>query len=124
MSEGAPDPERMTRAGYVDLAIELSQRPERFLFPGIDDDAYAKIKAGEEEDPGYATPIDILLERFVQHGMKIVLGKNPQSGNVFILPGDSNNIEEDSLFPRQLKPHNVVDQKLKKLIVANKKPFL
>lgn len=111
----------MSKADYIDLAIELIQHPEAFIFRGIVNSAYAEIKA--TEDPQYATPIDILIERFSRHGMKVVLGKNPQSGNVFILPGDSTGIEMDSLFPRHLQIHDDMDPKLKKLILANRKGF-
>ncbi len=121
MSEGAPkfENEKMMKAEYIRLAEELSQHTESFPFAGVNENAYSEIKA--TEDPVYATPIDVLIERFQKHGMKVVLGKNPQSGNVFILPGDSNNIEEDSLFPRHLDVSDDMDSGLKKLILANKK---
>ena len=93
MSEGSPKSlEGMTKLEYILLAEELSRQVKGFPFPGINSGARDKIKAGEEEDPGYATPIDVLLERFQRHGMKVVLGKNPESGNIFILPPDTAHI--------------------------------
>jgi|SRR3989344_1834683 len=125
MSEGSPKSlEGMTKLEYILLAEELSRQVKGFPFPGISREARDKIKAGEEEDPGYATPIDVLLERFQRHGMKVVLGKNPESGNIFILPRDSDDIEQDNLFPKHLDIHDGMDPKLIKLIEASKKPRL
>ena len=120
MSEEAPQFEGMKKSEYIRLAVELSEHPEAFPFFGINPDAYIAIKRGEQEDPGFATPIDVLIERFREHGLKIVLGKNPQSGNVYVLPFDSNNIEEDSIFPLHLAIHSDLDPKLRKLISANR----
>ncbi|MDP2655027.1 MAG: hypothetical protein Q8P17_00470 [bacterium] len=121
MSEGPQNSEKyMKKSEYIRLAVELSEHTEAFPFFGISSDAYIAIKEGEQEDPGYATPIDVLIERFREHGVKIVLGKNPQSGNVFVLPFGSNNIEEDSIFPWHLDIRTDMDPKLKKLILANR----
>lgn len=121
MSEGPQNSEKyMKKSEYIRLAVELSEHTEAFPFFGINPDAYTVIKKGEQEDPGYATPIDVLIERFREHGVKIVLGKNPQSGNVFVLPFNSNNIEEDSVFPWHLDIRTDMDLKLKKLILANR----
>ena len=120
MSEGAPrfESEKMSKAEYIRLAERLSHA-ESFPFTGISQDSYSEIKA--TEDPEYATPIDVLIERFKEHGMKVVLGKYPESGNVFILPADSDNIEEDNVFPHHLKISNDMESELKKLILANRK---
>lgn len=60
------------------LAKELHESNEVFPFPGLRPEAYAQLKATDEEFPGYVTPIDGLLERFKNEGMKVVLGKNPK----------------------------------------------
>ena len=75
------------------------------------------MKASEEEDSGYTTPVDDLIERFKNEGMKVVLGKNPQSGNVYVLPSESINIEMDSISPRQLQLGEEMNEKLKELIL-------
>lgn len=129
MSEGVPKPpEGMTKSEYLRLAVELSESPESLPFFGINDETYATMKKGEEEpDPDYpdtTTPIDVRIKRLQEHGMKVVLGKNPQSGMVYILPGDSENIEDDGLFPRHLDISSDMDPRVKKLILANRKPFL
>ncbi len=89
---------------------------EKISFPGIKTESYEKIKAEDEEFPGFTTPIDEILSRLEQEGMKIVLGKNPQSGNVFILPTMSNDIEMDSIRTCHLSLDNVTSENLKKLI--------
>lgn len=107
------------------LAIELHQKQEVFPFTGIDENAYMRIKAAqaiftEPTEYGYTTPIDTLIERFKQEGMKVVLGTDPTSGNVYILPSESNDIEMDSIFPSQLNPDGVTDEKLKELITRKR----
>ncbi len=101
----------------VALTRELSARPEAFPFPGIKPESYARIKAEEEQYPGFATPIDNLLARFDSEGMKVVLSPQfPESGNIFILPKGSDDIGNDNLLPRHLQITETMDEKLKKLI--------
>lgn len=104
----------------IALALELSESRETFIFPGIEPEVYSKIKADEEEFTGRTTPLDELLEKFRKEGMKVVLGKNPDSGNIFILPSQSNDIERDSIFSRHLQISGVVNEKLRKLILMSK----
>jgi hypothetical protein len=106
---------------YISLAKELFESQERFSFPGIDPDAYARMKAAEEEYPGYTTPIDELIARFRQEGLKVALGKYPESGNVFILPAGSDDIEQDGISPGQLQVNDQMDEKLKTLILMSKR---
>jgi len=47
----------------------------------------------------------------------VMLGKNPESGNVYILPRNSDNIEMDSISPRQLQLIEEMDERLKELIL-------
>lgn len=119
MSEGIPtnsEKEPTRKEKIVSLAIELFESNEIFPFSGIDPESYSKMKVGEEEDPGYTTPIDEIIERLKNEGMKVVLGKNPQSGNVFVLPAQSSNIEMDSISPRQLQISEGMNEKLAELI--------
>jgi hypothetical protein len=123
MSEGIPtrsEKEPTKKERIIALALELSEGHEVFPFSSIDPESYSKIKADEEEMPGYATPIDELLERFKREGMKVVLGKNPQSGNVFILPSQSDDIENDSLFPRHIQISEEMNERLKELIALSR----
>ena len=123
MSEGIPtrsEKEPTKKEKIIALAAELNERREIFPFSGIDQESYSKIKADEEEMPGYATPIDELIERFKNEGMKVVLGKNPQSGNVFVLPGGSDDIENDNLFPKHLNINDGMSDTLRELISLSK----
>jgi len=109
---------------YISLAKELSEIHEGFPFPGIDPGSYSNLKSIEEEfpeytGPGYPTVIDELVEKFQAQGMKVVLGDHPEGGEVFILPLNSGDIEKDSLFPRQLKTTEDMNDALKKLILIN-----
>ncbi len=124
MSEGLPNKvespvtEREQRINSVIALIrEIAESHESLPFPGIAPEAYAKIKTTEQEFPGYGTSIDDLIKRFETEGMKIVTGKNPRSGNVYVLPAQSNNIETDSISPRQLKIDEATNEKLRELIL-------
>ena len=109
-------PEISKKEKIIVLTKELSNVSEGFVFSGIESDAYANLKADEEEFPGYITPIDEIIERLQSEGMKVVFGKNPESGNVYILPMNSENIEEDSIQPKSLIIGETMDARLKELI--------
>lgn len=111
--------EKLTKEEFIVLAKELSERHEGFLFPGIDPEAYLAIKASDAEFPE-CVPIDTLIEKF-KKGVKVVLGPHPETGHAFILPIDSDDIDSESLFPRQLMVTEGMDESLKKLILANRK---
>ena len=120
MSESIPtnsEKEPTRKEKIISLAAELFESNEIYPFLGIDPESYSKMKAGEEEDPGYTTPIDEIIERLKNEGMKVILGKNPQSGNVYILPSQSTNIEMDSISPRQLQISEGMNEKLRELIL-------
>ncbi|MFA5777224.1 MAG: hypothetical protein WC906_02190 [Parcubacteria group bacterium] len=104
----------------IALAKELSEIHERIPFSGIDPEHYAKLKAEEEEYPGYATPIDELVERFRNEGMKVAFGRDPKSGNIFILPSGSEDIENDSILPQHLNLDGIMDGRLKELVLLSK----
>ena len=120
MSEGIPthsEKEPTRKEKIIALAAELHENGEIFPFAGVDPESYLRMKAGEEEDPGYTTPIDEIVERLKNEGMKVVLGKNPQSGNVFVLPAQGDNIEMDSISPKQLQLSEGMSEKLRELIL-------
>ncbi|MBI5913337.1 hypothetical protein HY839_02755 [Candidatus Azambacteria bacterium] len=121
MNEAPPDQEEKERkkGEIITLARELSESQESFPFPGIESGSYEKLKAADEEFPGFVTPIDELIVRFESEGMKVALGEYPDSGNVFILPSQSNDIEMDSILPRHLRPE-ATDEKLNELILLSK----
>lgn len=89
MSEGNPtqsEKEPTRREKIISLAKELFESRETFPFLGVDPEGYLEMKDGDDEAPGYTTPTDEIIERMKNEGMKIVLGKNPQSGSVYVLP--------------------------------------
>lgn len=99
----------------IALATEL-EAMEKFTFTGIVEDSYLKIKADDDEYPGVTTHIDIIIERCKVEGIKVMLGAHPESGNVYILPAPSNDIENDSFRPKHLLLADINNEKLKKLI--------
>jgi hypothetical protein len=105
---------------YISLAEGLSDKNEIHSFSGIDPERYSSIKETEEEFPGYTTPIDDLIERMKSEGFKVVMGKDRLSGNIYILPTSSNNIEEDGLFPQYFNIGSDMNHELKKLILIDK----
>jgi len=96
------------------LAKELIENQEIFTFSGINQEAYLRMKNEEEELGIYATPIDESITRFEKEGIKVVLGKNPESGNIFILPSQSDDIENDSILIGKLEDNEELDGKIKK----------
>lgn len=104
------------KSKYIEIAKELINRHERFSFPGLNEDAYNEIKAAETEYPGYSTPIDELLKKFQEQGVKVVFGKHGEAGDIYILPLQSDDIANDNIFPRQLKIIEGMDEQLVKLI--------
>lgn len=105
---------------YLRLAETLSQLPDGLPFPGVDEETLRMLKEEEEKYPEYATPIDELIARMEKEGIKIVFGTHPDSGNVFVLPKESTNIDKDSVFPRHLKTTTDMDESLRSLILTNK----
>jgi hypothetical protein len=105
------------KVDIISLNRELGESHEKFSWPGLQPDSYEKIKADEEQYLGYTTPIDELIERCKAEGIKVLLGKYPESGSVFIMPAGSDDIEQDSLSPKYLVANRVMDGRLKKLIV-------
>lgn len=104
------------REEFLALAKELSENKEGFPFHGVNPESYLKIKATDDAFPGYATPIDQLIEKFSHEGMKVVLSETPSNREVYILPAQSNNIGEDSISPKDIEVGVVQSDELKKLI--------
>lgn len=119
-----PEKERQERvAKILGLVEKINESSESLPFSGIDPEAYIRIKKVDNEFPGYTTPIDEIIERCKKEGIKVVLGKYPESGNVFVLPAGSNDIEMDSIAPRQLTIGTVENEHLAELIQLTIKKF-
>lgn len=114
--------EKLTKEQYIALARELSEMG-RIDFPKINSESLAELEQSDKDYPGFATPIGVLLLRFEAEGMKVVFGPHPESGNVFIIPAicEEKDIDTDSVLPRHLEISEGMDERLKKLILANKK---
>ena len=87
------------------LSAELIESNETFPFPGIDPEAYRKLKVdieGDKEMSLYdisSPTLDELIERFQKEGMKITLGDTPKAGNVFMVPAGQSNYYQPSRPP-------------------------
>ena len=113
----SPEEEKKERvASILALVAEIQEQHETLSFPGLEAGIYESMKSDDEEFPGYTTPIDEILQRFEQEGMKVVLGKNPGSGNVFALPAGSDDITMDSILVYKLKVSADMDEKLRQLV--------
>lgn len=120
-------PKNLSKQERINLAKELQQRDEAFSFPGVPESIYDELREEEEDlkkllgEDAFST-IDELIEQFQSEGMKVMLGKNPDSGNIFIAPAGSSmkDIEKNSLFPRHLRITSDMNEKLKRLIQADK----
>jgi len=75
------------------------------------------MKRDWEEEPEYAVDIDRLLKRFFEEGIKIVFSNDPTSGNIFIMPAKSVDIQSDSLLPRMLSHDDIEDYGLRLLSI-------
>jgi hypothetical protein len=96
------------------LAIELMESNESLSFPGLNTESYNRLKAEEEEYPGFATPIDEIIKKCEEQGIKIEIGKNPDGSNMFLLPKDSDDVD-DSLRFKHLNIEAIDNEKLKKI---------
>lgn len=116
-TENTPTPEEakeQMKAEFGALALELSAQTEGFPSTGITEQAYAQLKATDEEYPGFSTPTDEILEMLKTQGMKIVpIGKN--TGNYQVLPLNSDN-NDDALPIRHLDTPSGTDEKLVRLV--------
>lgn len=119
----AEDQKKQELSRYLSLAEKLSQHPEGFPFPGVDEETLIRLIAVDKEYPGHVTPVGEIIARMEREGIKVVLGDDRDSGNVFVLPLLSDNITMDSLFPRHLSISPDMDDSLQALILANKTSF-
>ena len=124
-AEAAKEAKERKLADLLELSIEVSERKEAFPFSGLDPEEYAKIKATDEEYPGFSTPVDEMIAKFEEQGMRLALSTfDSQKGNAYIIPGDmeptQKNIEDWGLKPENFEITNDMDESLKKLIEVAK----
>ena len=125
MNEGIPQNNTESKEDmeniYISLATEIIEGQEVYDFSEINSESYNLIKEQEDEMPGYTTPVDEVLGKFRLQGMKVVSGKDLVPGKIYILPAQSDDILNDSFFPRHLNIENIKDEKLRKLIILSQK---
>lgn len=102
------------------LTRELIDNQVKIDFPGIDHINYQKLKADDEEFPGFVTPIDDLIERMEVEGIRVVFGTNTESGNMVFVPYKSDDIKCDSVLPQHLIITDDMDERIKELIVLSR----
>lgn len=112
------------------LILELMEKDEKLVFPGINSESYNVLKLEEESLPNYsdfATPIDEIIEDCREWGLRIMPGNGqealkllpgtriPDCANAFLLPANSNNLN-DSIRLKHLNIDLIEDTDFKKLI--------
>jgi hypothetical protein len=115
MNENIPtnEEEGTSLEKYNLLAEKLSARVESLPFPSLKEDSYWNLKAESDTYPDCVTHIDDLIKRFEEEGIKVVIGPTKR---VYILPFNSDDIRNDSIFPRHLEITQDMDEDLKMLI--------
>lgn len=103
-----------SEANKVELAKELMESNEELDFPGLNIESYNTLKSEEKEYPGFATPIDEIIIKCEDQGLKIEIGSNPDGSNMFLLPAESDNLD-DSLRFKHLNLNSINNETFKKL---------
>lgn len=98
----------------VELAKELMENNEELDFPGLNIESYNTLKSEEKEYLGFATSIDEIIIKCEDQGLKIEMGSNLDGSNMFLLPADSNNLD-DSLRFKHLNLDSISNGTFKKL---------
>ncbi|KKU79033.1 MAG: hypothetical protein UY04_C0019G0002 [Parcubacteria group bacterium GW2011_GWA2_47_7] len=110
-------PEEQRKQEHIALSESLEGR--KFSFPGISEKYNATLSDERDECQEYFIGTwDELTEKFRTQGMKVHTGKN---GEIYILPGDSTDVENDGIMPRHLEINDDMDEGLKLLIQQNRK---
>jgi len=117
IQESGPEKNRLELIAKISkLVVEINESGERLPFPGVRPEVYSAINEQDQEFPGYTTPISEIVARCKTEGIKIMTGRHPGSGNVYIVPAESTNVEMDGLTPYQLIADNTTNEQLKELI--------
>ena len=113
----APEIANEAKKEIIAVAKEVAEKGEVFPFPGLKEGVYEKIKGEDELYPGMTTPIDEIIGRMKVEGIKVVLDQRPESGNVYVLPAQSNDVFMDSLLIDRLLIVDSMSDDLKRLIL-------
>jgi len=116
-ADNKPETERIKRVEKIqELVKKIKESDENIPFPGIRSEAYELMIQTDIAYPDFSTPTDEIVEMCEKQGIKIVLGNHPDSGNVFVLPVDSNDIYMDSFAVHKLEVEHVSNPHLVELI--------
>lgn len=103
-----------------ELVEKLAKEHEVLPYFPMNTEAYNNTKKDEKDHPEilhFMSPIDDKLKRMQEQGIKIVLSdKNPQSGNVFVLPAESTDILADSIVLKFIDFDDTIPETLKELL--------
>ncbi|MFI5205394.1 MAG: hypothetical protein ACHQVK_00475 [Candidatus Paceibacterales bacterium] len=116
-----------TKEELVALAKEFFEKENKaetesiVPFSGIKSDAYVNHKAGEAEYGVWTTPIDKILERFKNEGVKVDCARSKDGtlnyAELFAVPAKSSDIVNDSIPLRQLVINETLSEDFKELIL-------
>ena len=124
MSEYKPDQDEKAQATPEEkkrerIALAESLEGRKFVFSGISERYNATLSAERAEYQDFFTGTwDELMDKFKSQGMKVHTGKN---GEIYILPAESTDVENDGIMLRHLEVSDDMDEELKELIRRNQK---
>lgn len=124
MNENQPSQEEVLKSERAARKLECAALAEslegqQFAFPGISERYNATLSAERAECQDFFIGTwDELTEKFKAQGIKVHTGKN---GEIYILPAESTDVENDGIMPRHLEISADMDEGLKKLITNNQK---
>jgi hypothetical protein len=100
------------------LVEKFNRETEVYPFVGIDPEVYKRMKQDDIDYPGFTTPIDEILQRLNDEGMKVVTGEGDhlESGNIYVLPASTDDTLEYGTLVEKLLISDGMDSTLRELI--------
>ena len=122
MSEKPPKlTENVDAAEFLALAHELSERRERYNFPGLDPVSRQILLNEQAGIPvEYVLDIDAFSDGLTSEGMRVVVEGTQVYVCRFNDPFVFKNDTVEYFFPRHLNPGTITDPKLKRLVELSK----
>jgi len=111
-----PESQETAQVERMRMVAEIIESGEVFHFPGIRPEVYEQIKEEQAEYPGYTTPIDELLLRFQNEGMKLIAGRDVYSRDILVLPQGSDDVVSDALPFKNVSVAGDIDSRLQELV--------
>jgi hypothetical protein len=117
-SDGESDREHK-KMEYILLVLKFWDRQESFPFTGIAEKYAQRLEVERTECANFFSPLSELCARFRAEGMRLHLGKFPLNGDVYVVPKESTDTQNDCIMPRHLAIVPDMDPDLKRLIELN-----